>query len=77
MGQWHEVDGVQRLVKRLATAVLRAQRLLLAQRINQLESMVQIHAPSLKKEPGGEEKLQAMYKLCTDARTTLKEASSG
>lgn len=77
MGHWQQLEGAQRLIERLATIALRAQRLLVIQRINQLESMVKIHAPALKREPGGEEKLQAMYALCDKTRKALKEKPDG
>jgi hypothetical protein len=77
MGQWHQIEGVQHLVERLAQTALRTQRILIGQRINQLEAMVKIHAPSLLKDPAGEEKLKAMYDLCAKARQALKEKPRG
>lgn len=77
MGQWHQIEGVQRLIQRLAQTAMRTQRLLITQRISQLESMVKIHAPALKKEPDGDEKLRAMYALCDEARKALKETPHG
>ena len=75
MATWNKLDGLTGAVQRLAGLSLRAQRLVLAQRINRLEAMMRIHAPALTREPGGEARLQELTKTITQARTALQGLS--
>lgn len=73
MGQWQPLEGTQRLVDRLSKLVLRAQRLVIAQRLDRLESMVQIHVPALNAHPEGQKQLEQVRTAFRDARTALKD----
>ena len=73
MGQWQPLEGAHQLVERLSKLVLRAQRLIVAQRLEGLERMVQIHAPALQAHPDGEAQLEQMHRVLAEARSALKD----
>lgn len=77
MEKWTQLGRTVHLVNRLAKMTLRAQRLVMADRIERLEAMVKIHAPAIRKEPGGEERLQQVYAEFDRARTVLRSLADG
>lgn len=73
MGQWQPLEGAHRLIERLSKLVLRAQRLVIAQRLEGLERMVQIHVPTLQKHPDGKAQLEQMKNVFSEVRKALKD----
>lgn len=75
MEKWRSPqDGktpAQNILTRLTEQALRAQRLVLAKKLLDMEGMVRIHAPALAKQPGGKAHVEALVKKFSEARQKL------
>lgn len=75
MGQWQ--SGQQPVATRLARVALRAQRLSLLHRIDQIQVMVRSHTPELQRTPNGAAVLAQVERQLREARQRLLETSLG
>jgi len=77
IGKWNQLDKTVSLTSRLADLVLRTRRLLLAQQINQLHAMVDIHATTLAKDPRGRACLAKIKTEFANAKKQLQKGQQG
>ena len=61
----------------MADLALRAQRLIMMQRLGQLDAMIRSQAPELRRVPGGTEAVSQAQQRLQEARRLLMESSSG
>jgi hypothetical protein len=66
----------QTILERLAGQALRLQRISLAQKLQHIEQMVQIHAPALNKQPGGAAQIKQLREKFAEARRKLLQGEN-
>ena len=75
MGRWQQ--GQPPIATRLARIALRAQRLLMLRRLDQVRVLVRSHTPDLCQVPGGTEALTKIEAQLQEARRRIEETSLG
>ena len=75
MGRWEQ--GQTPVTAKLAHIAVRAQRLLLLRRLDQICVLVKSHTPDLCRTPGGTEALQKVEAQLLEARRRIQETSLG
>ena len=73
--QWHQ--GGQLIAVQLARIALRAQRLVVLQRIDQIQVLINSHAPDMDAVAGGHAALQQLRTQLIEARRQLREVPHG
>lgn len=76
MAHWQRGTGQSPLIK-LAQLAVRTQRLVVLQRLDQIQTLIHAHAPDIHSAPGGTAALQQATNQLQQARTMLHEASHG
>ncbi len=66
-----EQTPAQTLIARLAGQAIRAQRLIVAKKLLDMEGMVRIHTASLSRQPGGKAHAEALAQKFAEARRKL------
>lgn len=73
MQNWNQFGKTINLTTRLADLVLRTQRIVISKRIDQLQAMVQIHAPEILKQPDGQTRLKKIKQEFERAKVLLRK----
>lgn len=73
MNAWQHIHGTQNLLHQLTNLITRTQRLVVAQRLERLEAMLQMHTPTLEKDLRGKEALAKIKETFAQARAALKD----
>lgn len=58
MKKWNQLQSTINIITRLANQTLRAQKLFIAQRLQQTEEMIKIHRSTIIKQSNGEKKFK-------------------
>jgi hypothetical protein len=73
-GAWNAATGKTSLAARMAGLALRAQRLLVLSRLDQLEAMVRSQLPELRRVPGGSDRGTEAHAQLQRARRLLEDS---
>lgn len=71
--RWTQGTDRKRYTVKLAEQALRIQRLLVAQKIDNIAGLVGMHAPILKDVPGGADVLQRIHEALKQSRAALRK----
>lgn len=78
MKKWNQLQSTINIITRLANQTLRAQKLFIAQRLQQTEEMIKIHRSTIIKQPNGEKKFKQITQNFSKARRCiLKDKKHG
>jgi len=72
MGKWQQPSDKTATFLRLGELALRAQRLTLSERLIRLNALINSHTRTLKKQPGGLEKLDQVKQHVAEAQRLLR-----
>lgn len=73
IGAWQSPQGKRPLAARMADLALRAQRLILLRRFDQLEALIRSQIPELRRVPGGLKAVAEAEAQLLAARTLLRQ----
>lgn len=78
MKKWNQLQSTINTITRLANQTLRAQKLFIAQRLQQTEEIIKIHRTTIIKQPKGEMAFKQIIHDFAKARTCiLKDKKHG
>lgn len=71
MKNWNKLQSTINIITRLANQTLRAQKLFIAQRLQQTEEMIKIHRTTITKQYNGETKFKQIQTDFSNARKCI------